>query len=414
VVDHVEEDQGLIYLSREGAISRTTWDQLVKGTVVEARVTGTNKGGLELELVGNIRAFMPASQIDLHHVGELEPFVGQKLEAVVQEIDRKGRKVLLSRRTHLEQQRKRNRDKLLRELEVGQVREGTVSNVLDFGAFVDLGGVDGLVHVTDMSYGHVGKPADVVKTGQTVKVKVLKINAEKDRISLGMKQVEPSPWDAIDGAIKPGDTIEGTITRTAPFGAFVRVREGVEGLLPISEMAWKRIHKPEDVVQVGQTVRLAVLTVEPAKQRMSLSLKGATEDPWLGGERKYEADSWHEGTVVSITDFGAFVEFETGIEGLCHISELSEKRIGKVEEVLKVGDTKNFRVKEVDEEKRKLSVSLKKRSAEEKRGETVALSPTDRSRPSVKRKPPKHLKSGLGNTGAMGTGLGGLSLDDFK
>jgi len=421
VVDHVEEDQGLIYLSREGAISRATWDQLVKGTVVEARVTGTNKGGLELEMVGNIRAFMPASQIDLHHVGELEPFIGQKLEAVVQEIDRKGRKVLLSRRAHVEQMRKRNREKLLKELEVGQIREGTVSNVVDFGAFVDLGGIDGLVHVTDMAYEHVNKPSDVAKPGDKVKVKVLKLDLEKERIGLGMKQVEPDPWEQVEGAIKTGDTIEGKVVRTANFGAFVEVRPGVEALLPISEMSWKRVHKAEEVVSVGQTYRMAVLNIDPAKQRMTLSLKAAGEDPWIGAERKYAKDTQHEGKVVSVTDFGAFVELETGVEGLAHISELSEQRIGKVEDVLKVGDVKTFRIKDVDEENRKLSLSLKSPSASSGgrssgggKGEGDQA-PSKLSLPkSAKKAPPKNLKSGLGSSGALGTGLGGLSLDDFK
>ena len=197
VVDKVNEKEGLIYLSREGAISLATWDQLTRGSVVEARCTKANKGGLELEMVGSIRAFMPASQIDLYHVDDLEQFVGQKLEAVVQEIDRKAKKVLLSRRTHLENLKVKNRDKVLKEIEVGQEREGTVSSVVDFGAFIDLGGVDGLVHVTDMSHAHVNKPSDVVKAGDKVQVKVLKIDTEKNRIALGMKQIQPDPWDGI-------------------------------------------------------------------------------------------------------------------------------------------------------------------------------------------------------------------------
>ncbi len=412
VVDHIEEDQGLVYLSREGAISRATWDQLVKGTVVEARVTGTNKGGLELELIGNIRAFMPASQVDMHHVDELEPLVGQKLEAMVQEIDRKGRKVLLSRRAHLEIQRKRNREKLLKELEVGQVREGTVSNLMDFGAFVDLGGIDGLVHVTDLAYTHVNHPKDVVKPGDKVQVKVLRIEKEKDRISLGIKQVGPSPWEAVDGAIKPGDTIEAKIVRTASFGAFVEVKGGVEALLPLSEMGWKRVHRAEEVVQVGQTLRMAVLTVDAAKQRMTVSLKAATEDPWTGAERKYAVDTQHEGKVVSITDFGAFVELEAGLEGLVHISELSDKRVGTVGDILKLGDIKSFRIKEVDEDNRKLSLSLKDKPAAAQHAQASPSVDTNRPRPSLKR--PSNLKSGLGTTGAMGMGLGGLRLEDIK
>ena len=418
VVDKVNESEGLVYLSREGAISLATWDQLTRGSVVEARVTKSNKGGLELEMVGNIRAFMPASQIDLYHVDDLDQFVGQKLEAVVQEIDRKAKKVLLSRRTHLENQKAKNREKLLKELEVGQERQGTVSSVVDFGAFVDLGGVDGLVHVTDLSHSHVKKPSDVVKAGDKVTVKVLKIEPEKNRIALGMKQVEPDPWDGISDKYKPGEQISARVTRTANFGAFIEVEPGVEGLLPMSEMSWKRIHKAEDVVSVGDVIQVAIINVDPQKKRLTLSLKAAKGDPWVGAAHKFAKDSMVTGTVTGTTDFGAFVELEQGIEGLAHISELDTKRVGKVTDILKVGDSKEFRVKDIDEDNRKISLSLKPAGSDgggggggdrggRGRGEQAVVKGPVRPRP-----PKDSLKSGLGDVG--GTGLGGLSLDDFK
>jgi small subunit ribosomal protein S1 len=413
VVDTVDDQQGLVFLSREGAISLATWDQLVRGSVVEARVTKSNKGGLELEMVGGIRAFMPASQIDVYHVDDLEQFVGQKLEAVVQEIDRKAKKVLLSRRTHLENQKAKNREKVLKELEVGQEREGTVSSVVDFGAFVDLGGVDGLVHVTDLSHAHVKKPSDVVKAGDKVMVRVLKIEPEKNRIALGMKQVQPDPWDGVADRYTAGEQVKGRVTRTANFGAFIEVEEGVEGLLPMSEMSWKRIHKAEDVVKVGDVVQVAVLAVDPQKKRLTLSLKAAKGDPWVGASHKYARDSMVSGTVTGTTDFGAFVELEQGVEGLVHISELSDRRVGQVTDVVKVGDTKEFRIKDIDEDQRKMSLSLKPAGSDHGGGDGRGRGdqPVVKG-PARKKIPKENLKSGLGNVG--GTGLGGLSLDDFK
>lgn len=407
VVEREDESQGLIFLSREGAVSRSTWDHLQKGSVVEARVVSTNKGGLELEIIGGIKAFMPASQIDVHPVGDLEPFIGQKLDGCVQEIDHRHKKVVLSRRAHIEAMRKRNRVKLLAEIKVGDIREGTVSNLTDFGAFIDIGGMDGLVHISDIAYERINKPSDVLKKGQSVRVKVLKIEPGKDRMSLGIKQADPDPWEGVDQEFTVGNQVSGKVTRTAPFGAFIEVRPGVEGLLPIAEISWKRIHKVEDVLQVGQIVNVQILEVQFKRKRMTLSLKQAAGDPWADAEATYVKGSRHEGKVVNLTDFGAFVELKQGVEGLVHISELSDKRVGKVSDVLNVGDVKTFRVKDIDPGKRKLSLSLK-----EQKEEPVL-------EPETSRKPkPKVDKSKL--TGGMdlsrygGTGLGGLSLDDLK
>lgn len=415
VVERTDEKQGLIHLSREGAVSRATWDQLKHGAIVEARVTSTNKGGLELEMVGGIRAFMPASQIDTQHIEDLKALVGQKLEGAVQEIDRRSKKVLLSRRQVIEQRRRRARAKLLAELEVGQMRDGTVSSVVDFGAFVDLGGIDGLVHVSDLSHTHIDKPSDAVTAGQQVQVKVLKIDHEKERISLGLKQAQPDPWEGVENRYRVGDQVTGRVTRTANFGAFLELEPGIDALLPLSEMSWRRVTRAEQVVHVGDNVRAAVLNVDPAKRRISVSLKQAEGDPWLGAERSYEKGSVHTGKVLSTTDFGAFIELTPGVEGLVHISELSDKRVNKVEDVLKPGDEKGFRVLEVDEENRKLRLSLKQverpQPSEASPGEAPAGEP---QKPRAKRQSPKDLKGGMDNRGGVGKGLGGLSLDDFK
>lgn len=412
VVDHIDEGQGLMFLSREGAISRTTWDTLHKGSVVEARVTGHNKGGLELELVGNIRAFMPASQIDLHHVEDFEPLVGQKVEATVTEVDRKHKKVMLSRRAHLEHVRKASKDKLMTTLEVGAVLDGKVSNVVDYGVFIDIGGVDGLCHVSDMSYQHVSKPGDLVKPGDPVQVKVLKIDKSKGRIALGMKQVAPDPWETQAGDISVGGEVTGTVIRTANFGAFISVGEGVEALLPISEISWKRINKCEDVISVGQSLRLKVLTFDAKKRKMSLSLKQIGGDPWADAVASYAVDSWTQGKVVSVQDFGAFVELQEGVEGLVHISELADGRVKNVQDIVKVGDEKNFRIKSIDTDKRKLALSLRKDSGPKGGGrggrgqEEVKIFKT-----TAKKQSKENLKGGM-DLGGMG--LGGLSMDDLK
>jgi small subunit ribosomal protein S1 len=421
VVERVDEGQGLVYLSREGAVSRATWDHLQRGAIVDARVVSHNKGGLELEMVGGIRAFMPASQVDLHHVDNLEALIGQKFEAQVQEIDRKGKKVVLSRRALLQMRRAEAKKRTLEELKEGDIREGTVSNIVDFGAFVDIGGVDGLVHVSDLSYTHIDKPADAVKVGQQVRVKVLKIDQTKGKISLGLKQVEPDPWQNVGERVQIGESISCRVVRTAAFGAFVEVEPGVEGLLPLSEMSWKRIGRAEDVVQVGQVVHVKVLTCEPGKRRLSLSLKQAQGDPWIGAERKYKKGTTHEGKVIGTTDFGAFVELEPGIEGMVHISELSAQRVGAVTDVVNVGDVKPFRILETDEEQRRIRLSLKPESAGARAGgDARQTAPSgkhaaqSRHQPAARRKPRSDLKSGLGDGGGMGTGLGGLRLEDLK
>ena len=420
VVEKVDEGQGLIFLSREGAISRATWEQLQRGAVVEARAVSSNKGGLELEMVGGIRAFMPASQLDLHHVDDIESWVGQKIEAMVQEIDRRSKKVVISRRQLLKQRREQAKAKLFESLEVGQEIDGKVSSIVDFGAFVDIGGLDGLVHVSDLSYTHVNKPADVVRVGQDVRVKVLKIDRENEKIGLGLKQAQPDPWDGIENRYRAGDQVSGKVVRTAQFGAFVELEPGVEGLVPMSEMSWRRIGKAEEVVKAGDQIRLAVLNVDPGKRRISLSLKQSQGDPWVGAERKYETGSVVEGKVIGVQEFGAFVELEPGVEGLVHISELSDRRVGKVEDVVKVGDERKFRVLEIDEGQRRAKLSVKQvdkpagAPGEPAPGEADAKTVREHAKHSARRREPrKDLKGGMDQRGGIGKGLGGLSLDDL-
>lgn len=409
VVERTDEAEGVMHLSRESAVSQLSWDQLQAGSAIEARATGTNKGGLELEITGGIRAFMPAGQVDLRHIDDLETFVGQRLRCVVQKVERRSRNVVVSRRRYLEQEQATLRQKLIQEIEAGQVREGTVTNLMTYGAFVDIGGLDGLLHISDMSHTHVANPADVVAVGQVVQVKILQFDAETQKVRLGLKQVGPDPWDEIDGRFPSGTEVEGRVTRLAQFGAFVEVAEGVEGLIPISEMSWSRIQHPSQVLKEGDTIRLKVLQVDPERNRMSLSLKQSQGDPWENADERFPRNTVVEGTVMRLVDFGAFVEIAQGIEGLVHISELSDRRVQRVEDILKVGDRKGFRVLEVQVDDRRMKLSLKSADRpldESDAGVDPANEPTT-TRPRARK---GSLKGGIGGGGGMGEGLGNLKL----
>lgn len=406
-----DEAQGFYVLAREGAASGASWDQMQKGSTIEARVTATNKGGLELELPGKVNAFMPISQVDIYHVDDIEPFVGKKLTAIVQEIDRKSKRVLVSRRAYLEKEREIKAVKLWETIAVDQELEGTVTKVMEFGAFVDIGGADGLIHISDLSYTRVDKPEDVIKVGDKVTAKVLKLEKEKGRIGLGLKQIQPNPWDSLDSTLAVGETVSGRIVRILDFGAFVEIMPGVEGLLPNSEISWKRIGKPSEVVSVNQVVQLVVLEIDLDKQRVKLSMKQCQGDPWVGAERQYAEDTMVVGTIQSILDFGAFAEVAPGIEGLVHISELSTKRVKRVEDVVSVGKSYEFRILDVDEDDRRMRLSLKPKSdipnldgpSNEEIDKAVAEA-------KAKLRDPKDLSGGMGNSGAMGMGLGSLKL----
>ena len=410
VLERVDESEGLMHLSREGAMTSTAWDQLGKGDNVEARVVAMNKGGLELELAGRIRAFMPASLVDIHHVDDLEQFVGQKLACSVHEVRHRAKHVILNRRHYLVNQRKRQRQKLLKELKPDQMRSGTITSIVPFGAFVDLGGLDGLIHISDLSYTRVSKPQEVVQVGQQVTVKVLKIEEEGQRIRLGLKQIEPDPWVNISEKYHPGEQVSGRVVRITNFGVFVEIETGIEGLVPVSELSWKHIRNPSAICKEGDVLKLAVLKIERGRQRISLSLKQVQGDPWLNVSSKYAKNTLVEGTVVRTTEFGAFVELEPALEGLAHISELADRRVERVEDVLKAGDKQQFRVIAVSDTDRKISLSVKAIT-------NLPQEPTNNSQQSAKtaeqpkaKKLNTSLKSGLGEHGGMGQGLGSLRI----
>jgi ribosomal protein S1 len=273
-IEGYDAPNGLLILSRQGAAVHADWSSVAPGMIVEARVTATNKGGLEVNVNG-IRGFMPISQIDLYRVEDTEQYVNQRLRCIVSEVDPEERNLVVSRRDLLEKEREEARAKLWEELAEGQIREGTVRSIRDFGAFVDLGGVDGLLHISEMSWSRVQDASQVVQPGQTVKVVVLKVDRERRKISLGLRQLTPSPWDSVDATYAQGSVVTGKVTRLMEFGAFVELEPGVEGLIHISELAPQRVRRVADVVQVGQEVRVMVLSVDRNQRRISLSLKAA-------------------------------------------------------------------------------------------------------------------------------------------
>ena len=337
------------------------------------------------------------SQVELERVEDFAPYVGRKLECEVTEVDRKGKRVVVSQRRILERRRDEARAEAQATLEVGQRRNGTVRRLTDFGAFVDIGGIDGLLHVSDMSWSRVAHPKDLVKEGQQVQVEILKIDNERGRISLGMKQLEADPWDLATTNYRNGQTVDGKVTKLMNFGAFVELEPGIEGLIPISEMSWtQRVRHPKDLVKEGDSVRVSIMTVDGDKRKIGLSLKAMTSDPWEGVEVRFPIDQFVEGTVTRIADFGAFVQLGEGIEGLVHVSELSDKRIRTPRDVVQEGQQVKVRVKQIDIGQRRIGLSMKEKtdsgeaSAEEIANVQALLASRDKDR---KRKRP--LRGGL-------------------
>lgn len=393
VVERFDEESGLLIVSRKGAATRATWTNLTRGMLVEGRVTGVIKGGLEIDLKG-IRAFMPGSQADIHPMKDVSLLLNQMVKCEVMEVDRRHKNVLLSRRKVMEREQAELREKLKGELEAGQLREGFVRSITDFGAFVDIGGIDGLVHISDMSWGSVGKVTDVLEVGQKVKVMVLKVDTKRDRISLGLKQAMPDPWTGAADKYPVGSSLKARVVRLADFGAFAELESGVEGLIPISEMNWSRTRAASDAVSVGDMVDCVVIRMEPDKRRIAMSMKQAQADPWAGVLESFPAQSIVKGKVTRLADFGAFVEIAPGVEGLVHISELADRRVNSCSEVVQVGQEVEARVLGTDREHRRISLSIKAVQAHAAGEETAhAATVTAPAKPRKERKKP--LRGGL-------------------
>jgi small subunit ribosomal protein S1 len=396
MIDGYNPAEGFLILSRKGAIQEAAWDSLEVGQIVEGRVTGHNKGGLEIDLNG-IRAFMPISQIENFRVEDLHPYDNQRLKCEVTEVNRQDRNIVLSRRNVLEREAAEAREKAFGALAVGQVLTGTVRTIMPYGAFVDIGGVDGLLHVSDMSYSRVNDPHEIVQEGMKVEVKVLKIDPDTRKISLGLKQAKPDPWTNVADRWPLQSVVKGRVTKLMDFGAFVELEPGVEGLIPMSEFTYqKRIHHPSEIVKQGDNVDVRVLSIDTERKRISLSLKQVGDDPWMGASARWPVGSVVTGKVTRLTDFGAFVELAMGVEGLVHISEVSETRIHSVAEALKIGQEVQAKVLDVDETARRIGLSIKQvRTMPDYTGEIKSDAELPAPEPKQQPKRKKPLKGGF-------------------
>jgi len=358
-----EDQDGIIVLSKEKADFARTWENIKiafeEGTTIEGRVISRIKGGLEVDV--GARGFLPASQVALRPVRDLDTCVGQTYEMRVIKINRRRRNIVLSRKVLLQEKRETLKTDLVAELEEGQIREGEVKNITDFGAFIDLGGLDGLLHITDMSWGRISHPSEVVDIGSKIKVLVLSYDQERERVSLGLKQLTPHPWK--DAAVKysEGAMIRGKVVNMTDYGAFVEIEDGIEGLVHISEMSWtQRIRHPSQLLSIGEQVNVKVLSLDAEKHRISLGLKQTEKDPWSTIAERFPRGTRLMGRVRNITDFGAFIEVEEGIDGLVHISDMSWlKRVRHPSEVLNKGDELEVVILNVDIDNRRISLGMK-------------------------------------------------------
>jgi small subunit ribosomal protein S1 len=357
------DPEGYYQLTRGKSERPKDWASLERAFAEKAIILGTVtavvKGGLSVDV--GVRAFMPASRSGARDAAEMEKLVEQEIRCRITKLDVTEEDVVVDRRAVAEEEERAAKDRRYSQVNEGATLHGTVRSLTDYGAFIDIGGVDALLHVSDISRSRINKPADVLSVGQEVEVKVLKIDSEKRRISVGMKQLEPDPWDSVTTKYKPGERVHGVVTRILDFGAFVELEPGIEGLIHVSEMSWaKKVRTPSDVVKPGDTVEAVILGVSPAERRISLGLKQALGDPWADAGQKFAVGSVVEGPVSSITKFGAFVQVSEGIEGMIHISDMSaEKRLNHPQDMLKLGQTIKAQVLELDVEKRRLKLGIK-------------------------------------------------------
>ena len=364
LLEKKDSEEGLLILSKEKADKVTVWREVSRscreGEVMEGEIVSKVKGGLSVDL-GGISAFLPGSQIDLKPVRNLDSLIGQRLQFKVIKFNRKRNNIVLSRRILLEEERRQLREETLKNLTEGEVVEGIVKNLTDYGAFVDLGGVDGLLHITDMAWGRVGHPSERLSVGDRIKVKILHFEREKEKVSLGLKQALPDPWESAPEKYPVGSRITGKVVNTTDYGAFVELEEGVEGLVHVSELTWsKKLKHPSKVVRVGDTVEVMVLDCDLAKRRISLGMKQIEPNPWSLIEEKYPVGTKVVGKVKTITDFGIFIGFEEGVDGLVHVSEMSwTKKLKHPGELYKKGQEVEAVVLNIDPRNERFSLGIK-------------------------------------------------------
>ena len=363
-VENQEDTKGQLVLSHKKARLSKSWERvnaaLENEEIIQGYIKCRTKGGMIVDVFG-IEAFLPGSQIDVHPIRDYDVFVGKTMEFKVVKINQEFRNVVVSHKALIEQELEQQRKEIIGKLEKGQILEGTVKNITTYGVFVDLGGVDGLIHITDLSWGRVSDPHEVVSLDQKINVVILDFDEEKKRIALGLKQLTPHPWDALDPNLKVGDHVKGKVVVMADYGAFVEIAPGVEGLIHVSEMSWSQhLRSAQDFMKVGDEVEAVILTLDRAERKMSLGIKQLKEDPWEAIETKYPVGSKHTAKVRNFTNFGIFVELEEGVDGLIHISDLSwTKKIKHPSEFTSVGASIDVVVLEIDKENRRLSLGHK-------------------------------------------------------
>jgi small subunit ribosomal protein S1 len=363
LLERLENDQGMVVLSKEKAAHKQNWEKIVKvfqgDGLIKGKVRSVVKGGLTVNI--GVEAFLPGSQIDIVPPKDLQQFVGNTYDFKIVKLNDDRKNVVLSRRELIEQERSEKRQRFLESVKIGSTVKGTVKNLTDFGAFIDLDGMDGLLHITDMTWGRLGHPSELLKVGQEVEVQVLDINKEKERVSLGLKQTQKNPWDKIEERFPTGTRVRGKITNLVPYGAFVEVEEGVEGLIHVSELSWtKRITRPSDVLTVGQEVEAVVLGVNKEEQKISLGVRQLEPNPWDEIEHRYMIGKTVRGQVRNMTAYGAFVELEEGIDGMIHVSDLSwTRKINHPSEILKKGDEVEAVVIDIDKQNQRISLGVK-------------------------------------------------------
>ena len=363
-VENQEDTKGQLVLSHKKARLSKSWERvnaaLENEEIIQGYIKCRTKGGMIVDVFG-IEAFLPGSQIDVHPIRDYDVFVGKTMEFKVVKINQEFRNVVVSHKALIEQELEQQRKEIIGKLEKGQILEGTVKNITTYGVFVDLGGVDGLIHITDLSWGRVSDPHEVVSLDQKINVVILDFDEEKKRIALGLKQLTPHPWDALDPNLKVGDHVKGKVVVMADYGAFVEIAPGVEGLIHVSEMSWSQhLRSAQDFMKVGDEVEAVILTLDRAERKMSLGIKQLKEDPWEAIETKYPVGSKHTAKVRNFTNFGIFVELEEGVDGLIHISDLSwTKKVKHPSEFTSVGASIDVVVLEIDKENRRLSLGHK-------------------------------------------------------
>ena len=358
-----ENQNNMISLSKRKAEKIIQWEEMMsrvqEGQVVTGTVVRKIKGGLLVDIGVNV--FLPASQVDIRRPNDIGDFIGRYVQCEVLKIDDIRRNIVVSRRSLIERQREEDREHLMAELEVGQVRKGVVKNIADFGAFVDLGGIDGLLHITDMSWERIGHPSEMVSIDQEIEVKILQIDREKQKIALGLKQKLKNPWENIESKYPVGTTVKGEVVNVMSYGAFIKLEPGIEGLVHISEMSWtRRINHPTDMVNIGEKIDVKILGVDAQGQQLSLGIKQTLANPWDNVLEKYPENALVEGKVRNLTNYGAFIELEEGIDGLLHVSDMSwTRKVSHPSEVLEKGQSLSCRILSVDQNRRRIALGLK-------------------------------------------------------